>query len=312
VPFSAPYDLTTKIISAIVCIGLLCLALAIHAAAIGVLALLVLGVAYAYSPRGYVCSGQSIAVKRLIGDVEVPLVDVREARAATKDDFRGCIRLWGNGGLFGYYGLFRTSKLGKCTWYVTSRSNAVVVVTSAKTVLFSPDDVNSFLAAIGTLAPVSPGPQIPPAAGLPRSSRMSFGAIAGIVIAVAVVAFVLFAVLYSPGPPKYTLNEEGLAIHDLFYPVTLKAADIDAGRMATVSFAADPEWRPVARTNGFSNSHYHSGWYRVANGNKVRMYWANGARLVLLPPRGEGVPVLIEVGDPQRFIEDARRLWSRP
>ena len=42
----------------------------------------------------------------------VPLLDIREVRPATKDDFGGCIRLFGNGGLFGYYGLFRTSKLG--------------------------------------------------------------------------------------------------------------------------------------------------------------------------------------------------------
>ncbi|MBV9770294.1 MAG: hypothetical protein JOZ32_12035, partial [Bryobacterales bacterium] len=37
------------------------------------------------------------------------------------------------GGLFGYYGLFTTAKLGKSTWYVTKRENGVVVIAGAKT-----------------------------------------------------------------------------------------------------------------------------------------------------------------------------------
>ena len=66
----------------------------------------------------------------------------------------GCIRLWGSGGLFGYYGLFSTAKLGKSTWYVTNRSNAVVLITAAKTILFSPDDPKEFLAAIRSATPI--------------------------------------------------------------------------------------------------------------------------------------------------------------
>jgi hypothetical protein len=50
----------------------------------------------------------------------------------------------------------------------------------------------------------------------------------------------------------------------------------------------------------------------VANGEKVRMYRAGGARLVLLPPKGSGVPVLLEVKDPESFVEELRRLWARP
>ena len=48
---------------------------------------------YAYSPRKYAISEQSIVVKRLIGDVRIPLDNVREVRAATPDDFQGCVRL---------------------------------------------------------------------------------------------------------------------------------------------------------------------------------------------------------------------------
>ena len=116
----------------------LAIVVATHSVVAGCLFAVILVGAYAWSPRGYAVSDGSIEVNRLIGSARIPLDGLREARAATKDDFRGCLRLFGNGGLFGYYGLFRTSKLGKSTWYVTNRGKAVVVVTGEKTVAVQP------------------------------------------------------------------------------------------------------------------------------------------------------------------------------
>jgi hypothetical protein len=151
--FTASYDRTTKIISAVVCLGLLAVVIGVQNFAAACLSLLVLAVCLAYSPRGYVLDGRSILVRRLVGTARIPLDEVREARRATPGDFRGSIRLWGSGGLFGYYGLFSTASLGKSTWYVTNRSNAVVLTTAAKTVLLSPDDPDGFLASIRSVAP---------------------------------------------------------------------------------------------------------------------------------------------------------------
>jgi hypothetical protein len=61
------------------------------------------------------------------------------------------MRLFGSGGFFGYYGLFRTTKFGKCTCYVTNRKNMVVIVADSKTTLYSPDDVDGFLEGIRTV-----------------------------------------------------------------------------------------------------------------------------------------------------------------
>lgn len=145
--FQLSYDRTTKIVSTVVCLGLLAIVVAVHNLVVAFLSILVLAVSYAYSPRGYVVDGDSILVKRIAGSARVSLTGVREGRRATQEDLRGCIRLGGSGGLFGYYGLFSTSKLGKSTWYVTNRANSIVVITAAKTVLFSPDDTEGFLAA---------------------------------------------------------------------------------------------------------------------------------------------------------------------
>lgn len=152
-PFPASYDRTTKIISAVVCSGLLAVVFAVHNLILTILSLAVLAIGWAWSPRGYVVKGQTILVKRLAGTVRISLDELREARRADSEDLRGCIRLWGSGGLFGYYGLFSTSKLGRSTWYVTDRSKIVVAITGAKTILFSPNDPAGFLAAIRTLAP---------------------------------------------------------------------------------------------------------------------------------------------------------------
>jgi hypothetical protein len=301
--FSASYDTTTKVISAVVLVVFLVIIVATHSVVAGCLTAAIVVGAYAWSPRGYAVSDGSIEVKRLIGRARIPLDGLREARAATKDDFRGCLRLFGNGGLFGYYGLFRTSKLGKSTWYVTNRGKAVVVVTGEKTVLFSPDNVEGFIAAIG--APTAPVPATQDA-----GSRV--GSLAGAAIGIVVIAILAFAFLYSPGPPSYTLTPESLTIHDRFYPVTLNRTSVDVEHIRVVDFGVDTEWRPTRRTNGFANAHYRSGWFRVASGQTVRMYRAGGTRLVLLPPKGDGAALLLETREPGKFVVEVRRKWSGP
>ena len=310
--FSASYDKTTKLISAGIFVLLLLLALVIPGVFMGCVGALLLVATYAWSPRSYTISERSILVKRLIGTARIPFDGIREARIATPDDFRDCIRLLGNGGLFGYYGQFRTARLGECTWYVTNRSNTVVVVTRTGTTVFSPDDADGFLAAIHASVPVPPPIPVEPLINSLQSYRAGIpvGMLVGGAIAIVVLAVVAFAFAYAPGPPSYTLTAQSLTIHDRFYPVTLQAAGVDAERIRIIDFGVDTEWRPTARTNGFANAHYRSGWFRVASGKTVRLYRADATRLVLLPPKGNGAPVLLETTDPEKFIRDVRQAWQ--
>ena len=307
--FSASYDRFTKIVSAFVCLVMFFAIFASHNIVIATLALVVIVVSFAYSPRGYILSGRSIVVRRLAGPARVALDDVREVRRATADDLRGCIRLWGSGGLFGYYGLFSSSELGKFTEYATSRNNAVIVITGTKTVIFSPDDVESFMSSIRAAAPVlMPSPVPAPAFDTPRRLG-SLGTVAAIAVGLAAVGIAVAASFYSPGPPAYTLTPAALTIHDRFYPVTLRADTVNVSQVRIVDLAADPEWKPTARTNGFANSHYQSGWFRVANGQQVRLYRAGGSQLVLLPPKGDGAAVLYQAPDPGEFARTIRAAW---
>jgi hypothetical protein len=306
--FSASYDVTTKIISGLMCLALLAAVGAAHSFAIGCLCLLILAACVAYSPRAYEIEGQTILVKRLAGAARVTLQGVRDVHRTTPEDLRGCIRLWGSGGLFGYYGLFRTAKLGKSTWYVTSRNNSVVVITAAKTVLFSPDDPDGFLAAIRAAAPIqeSHGP-VPIE---PAGYGGSWGKWTAAGLAIVGMGLGLVAYNYSPGVPSYTLTGETLVIHDLFYPVTLHASAVDISQIRIVDLANDAEWRSTVRTNGFANAHYRSGWFRVANGQKVRLYQADSPIVVLLPPKGEGATVLYQAAEPEKFIHEILTAWD--
>ena len=153
--FPASYDAVTKIISAVTCVLALVAAVAIHNPIATAILILVFVLSYAYSPRGYSVSAKTIIVKRLLGNVRIPLEDTRVARKIDADDLRGCIRLWGSGGLFGYYGLFRTTKLGRCTWYATNRKKLFVAIGATKTTVFSPDDVDGFLRAIRAEVPAA-------------------------------------------------------------------------------------------------------------------------------------------------------------
>jgi Bacterial PH domain len=267
-------------------------------------------VAYGYSPRGYAIRDRAVVVKRLVGNVRIPLDGIRELRSAGADDLVGCIRLFGSGGLCGWYGLFRTAKLGKCTWYVTNRGKAVVAVTAGKTVVFSPDDANGFIAAIRALVPVPQAVDSAVNSRVSYSSSGSLGKFIGGAVAIVAISLAAFANFYAPGPPRYTLTPQALTIHARFYPVTVNRGAVDIDHVRIVDLDVDRAWQPTRRTNGFASAHYRSGWFRVADGKTVRLYSAHGKRLVLLPGTGDGATVLLETQDPEKFVRDVRQEWS--
>ncbi len=315
--FTASYDGVTKILSIVVCLALLAAAAATQNVAVTIIALLSMLLGYAYSPRGYSIGDGAITIDRRIGNVRVPLDAIREARLATPDDFRGCVRLWGSGGLFGYYGLFRTSTLGRSTWYMTRRKPAVIVISGdpaggrSKTILLSPDDIDGFLSALRSVSRVTIGisGSITPYESTKSRGPLIAAVLIGVGLGVGGMLLAVGAITYNPGPPSYTLTAGSLAIHDRFYPLTLGASSVDVPAVRVVDLAREPDWRPRLRVGGFANSHYQSGWFQAGNGMKMRMYRAGGRRLVLLPPAGDGNSVLLEVADPDAFVEQLRATW---
>ena len=300
--FPAKYDKTARTVSVAIAVLLGGIVVATRSPVFAIPLLLVIAVSYVLAPQSYAIADGFLIVRRLASNVRIPLQDIREVHAAGSGDLTGSIRLWGSGGLFGYYGLYRTPGIGLCRWYVTDRSRPVVV-TAAKTYVVSPLDTEAFIAALPA------GITNLPVIGATGAER-NFGRYIGLAIGGVTIALVTATLLYAPGPPGYTLTPDSITIHDRFYPVSLKPAAIDIPAIRTVSIDGDSPWRPVMRTNGFANVHYHAGWFRDAGGQQVRMYRADGHQLVLLPPKGDGAHVLFEVKDPPAFIRQLRTLWD--
>ena len=306
--FAASYDRTTKILTAVVCLALLGAAVAIQNLIATVVSLLVIVLGYAYSPRGYTLEDGGITIRRWIGSVRIPLEGVREVRAGDSSDFRGCVRLWGSGGLFGYYGLFRTSKLGHSTWYMTDRSRAIVLVTTSKTVLVSPDDVQGFLKVVRQQTHLGDSAALP--ATQPEKSSFRLAYMIPILGGLASVALVVALMRYDPGPPVSSVSGAALSIQDPFFPVTIGAASTDVAGIRVVDLERETDWRPVQRVGGFANPHYQSGWFKTAGGTRIRLYRTSGTRrLVLLPPKARDAPVLLQADDPDALAQRLRQEW---
>jgi hypothetical protein len=305
--FRASYDTTTKLISA--AIFMLFLGIAVDTNSLiaeGILALVFLA-AYAWSPTGYELADGNVVIRRLIGNIRIPVSGIREVRLATRNDLSGSMRIFGSGGLFGYYGLFRSPKFGDSNWYVTDRSHAVVLAGDSGTAIVSPDDQAGFIAALGNRTPAPKSGHDWSTVGAHNSSGRGWVIAASLIAGAAIMSGVL---LYAPGPPRYTLTKTALEIHDRFYPVTLQADKVDVGSVRVIDVDKDIDWKPVTRTNGFGSEHYHSGWFRVSSGQKVRMYRADSKRVVLLPPKGSGSPVLLETKDPEKFVAEVQHQWG--
>ena len=310
--FGAHFDRLTQIVSGGMVLMLVAVPLiAMKAGAVAVLvalaSLAVLALAFAFSPRDFEISDGAFRVKRLIGDVVFPLTSLRFVRDAAPADFQGCVRLWGSGGLFGYYGLFWSKALGKSTWYVTDRRKAMVMANGSQVVLVSPEDRGGFLEAIEhadgeTLAPCSKSA----AGGLALALTVIF-AIVGVILAL-VVAMVVF---YAPGRPPLDLTRESLVIHSRFYGTTVAASSVDAAHVRVVDLRTESGWKPTMRTNGFGNPHYRAGEFKTADGRAVELFTTGSERLVLLPRfSNDGLPILLDVNEPDQFAARIRQEWS--
>jgi PH (Pleckstrin Homology) domain-containing protein len=98
-------------------------------------------ITFFYRPKSYLISNDSIQVQRLAGNYRIPLSVIDKVFPASVNDMKLTIRIFGNGGMFGFTGYFRNSHFGKMRWFVTQRKHFVVIETKAhKKIVISPDE----------------------------------------------------------------------------------------------------------------------------------------------------------------------------
>jgi hypothetical protein len=66
-------------------------------------------------------------------------------REVARDDMHLTIRTFGVGGLFGYFGNFRNSVIGKIAMYATRRDKTILVETLDKRLILTPDEPTDFI-----------------------------------------------------------------------------------------------------------------------------------------------------------------------
>ncbi len=103
---------------------------------------------YLYSPLGYEITLDSIQVDRRISKFHIQRNEILSITPLSSAELGRAFRTFGNGGMFGYTGWFRSSKQGSMRWFVSQRKNYVCVLTNNhKKYILSPDDVEGFIKA---------------------------------------------------------------------------------------------------------------------------------------------------------------------
>ena len=148
--FAAPWDNLVKGVTICVFAGMIFVMIVFGFVAgslsilVGMLALYsaILGSLYLWAPRAYTVTDNKIVVKRLIGDLQITAAQKPERWRWT---WWG-IRLFGSGGLYGYYGYFSFRGLGRVCMHATNRNNLVLVKDEkGRRFLLSPSEPDKFI-----------------------------------------------------------------------------------------------------------------------------------------------------------------------
>lgn len=155
--FSASFDKTTKVITALVAVLMLIILASLwislkEAGAwlplllMAVVSFLSLIMPYGFSIKKYQLSKEELTICRPFGNKRFPLTALMAATVIDPKQLRWSWRLFGSGGMFGYYGTFGNKQLGTMTWYLTRRDRTVLVTTvKNRKLVLSPDDTEGFI-----------------------------------------------------------------------------------------------------------------------------------------------------------------------
>lgn len=100
-----------------------------------------------FSIRNYRLQENQLIIQRLGWQTTIELVDLNSVEA-NPHAMSKSIRLFGNGGLFCFSGLFRNKLLGKYRAFATSPRNSVVLRFPNRTIVVTPEDPESFVEMI--------------------------------------------------------------------------------------------------------------------------------------------------------------------
>ncbi len=103
--------------------------------------------AFAFMPINYNLTNDKLIIHRFFIDVKIERTQIKSVELIDKENIRWSFRTFASGGLFGYFGKFVNSKLGKMTWYATRKDRIVLVQTiDNRKIILTPNDPLKFIA----------------------------------------------------------------------------------------------------------------------------------------------------------------------
>ncbi len=100
-------------------------------------------VSYLWSPKKYILSDNQLIINKTTNNIVVDYKYITKVQLIKKEEMKGTIRTFGNGGLFGYYGKFHNPTFGNMNFQTTRQNNRVLIETKDnRKIIISPDDLN--------------------------------------------------------------------------------------------------------------------------------------------------------------------------
>jgi hypothetical protein len=140
------FDLTTKIISALVIAIPFVMIIAQYSvikenneilSLTSIFLFITYFVAWMLHPTSYEITNENLVIHRPVRAIKISLASIKNIER-TEPGYS--MRLFGSGGLFGYYGLFSSNKLGRHHRYTGNNKNLVLISTEKKKYLLSIHD----------------------------------------------------------------------------------------------------------------------------------------------------------------------------
>ena len=101
---------------------------------------------FSFRPISYKLTDDKLIIHRPLFDIKINRTEIKNVEQLDKEKLSWAVRIFGVGGLFGYWGKFSNAKLGSMTWYATRRNNAVLVTTIYnKKIVLTPNEPEKFV-----------------------------------------------------------------------------------------------------------------------------------------------------------------------
>jgi len=111
--------------------------------------LLIYFLAFAFRPIQYVISEDELIIERPLINARIRREDIKSAEKIEKNKIKWSLRIFGVGGVFGYYGSFASFSLGRMTWYATRKDNPVLIKTAnGRKIIVTPNEPDAFVSEL--------------------------------------------------------------------------------------------------------------------------------------------------------------------